>query len=37
MMERMVLDKLEARRMVLVGSWNCGWMEKNMVSTLLGE
>lgn len=33
MMERRVLDTLEARRMVLVGSWNCGRMEKNMVST----
>lgn len=25
MMERMVLDTLEARRMVVVGSWSCGW------------
>lgn len=34
MMERIVLDKLEARRMVFVGTcWNCGRMEKNMVST----
>lgn len=24
MMERRVLDKLEARRMVFVGSWTCG-------------
>lgn len=24
MMERMVLDKLEARRMAVVGSWTCG-------------
>lgn len=31
MMERRVLDKLEARRMVLVGSWICGRMEKNML------
>lgn len=30
-MERMVLAKLEARRMVFVGSWSCGWMEKNTV------
>lgn len=36
MMERIVLDKLEARRMAFVGTcWSCGWMEKNMLEKYL--